>query len=341
MDGHMWPIHGLSKAKRILWGPEQNQLSWAYMKMLREESRCAKVYNVNPYVEVYQFEDNLYGLFNQNCDGMGDVWEYLIVGPEKAMLIDTAFGIGDIKGLCDELSGGKELIVVNTHIGPDHAFGNVRFDRVYCHELEYDSIKKRINPHAWDYMFDEDGKNIWLQFDKKDLPAYREYELIAVSNHHIFNLGEDYDVELIWMPGHAAGHSVFLDKKRRRLFAGDCVCSDVMGVGSGGRPGDEKGIYCTLEAYRNELKKLCERLEEFDYIFPGHFMVYLENHVMRSILVTLEDILKNPDDFTYKTEQIDKEGRRRIQYYKLVPGFSVISYNRERGVYMKSAEVVQ
>ena len=82
----MWPIKGASKAKRIKWGTPQNQISWAYMKMLREGNKTLKVYDVNPYIEVYQFYDNLYGLFNQNCDGAGDVWMWLVIGPEKAMV---------------------------------------------------------------------------------------------------------------------------------------------------------------------------------------------------------------------------------------------------------------
>ena len=79
----MLPIKGASKAKRIKWGSPQNQISWAYMKLLRENNKTMKVYDINPYIEVYQFRDNMYGLFNQNCDGAGDVWQYLIIGPEK------------------------------------------------------------------------------------------------------------------------------------------------------------------------------------------------------------------------------------------------------------------
>ena len=30
-------------------------------------------------------------------DGFADVWMYLVIGPEKALLIDTSFGIGDLK----------------------------------------------------------------------------------------------------------------------------------------------------------------------------------------------------------------------------------------------------
>ena len=264
MEGRMWPIQGLSKAKRLKWGAPQNHVSWAFMKQLRERDRYVRVYDVCPYIEVYPFRENVYGLFNQNCDGAGDVWMYVVIGPEKAMVIDTGFGIGNVKGLVDELTGGMPLVVVNTHSGPDHCMGNVRFERVYCHKYCVPNITRKCAPGAWDYLFDQDGNNIWLQFDKQDVPQYRDYELIPVENHHMFNLGGDHNVELVWQPGHDSGHAMFLDHKTRILFAGDDVCSDVIACGSGGREGDPYRKYCTIEAYRNELEKLCRRLDEFD-----------------------------------------------------------------------------
>ena len=59
MNGCMNPINGQSKAKRKLWGSPQNIISWTYMKLLRERGG-GKVYDCNPYIEVYQFRDNLY-----------------------------------------------------------------------------------------------------------------------------------------------------------------------------------------------------------------------------------------------------------------------------------------
>ena len=79
--------------------------SWAFMRELRTNNRTKRIYDIDPYAEVYQFRDNLYGIFSENIDGGGDVWEYLIVGPEKAMLIDTGYGIGNLKGLAELLSG--------------------------------------------------------------------------------------------------------------------------------------------------------------------------------------------------------------------------------------------
>ena len=172
MKGRMWPIKGASAAKRLSWGPAQNHISWAYMKELREKDKTMRIYPVNPNVEVYQFRDNMYGLFNQNCDGMGDVWMYLIIGPEKAMLIDTAFGIGDMKGLVDEITGGMPLIVANTHAGPDHCLGNVRFDKVYCHEYAVYNITHRCKPRAWDYLFDENGDIYGINYALTNEPRW-------------------------------------------------------------------------------------------------------------------------------------------------------------------------
>lgn len=333
MTGCMWPIQTKNKAKRLKWGPKQNQISWAYMKQLREKDKTQKIYDCDPYVEVYQFGNNFYGLFSNNCDGMGDVWMYLIVGPEKAMLIDTAFGLGDTKALVDELTNGMPLIVVNTHSGPDHCLGNVRFDRVYCHEYCEWSIRNKCKKGAWDYLFDENGNNIWLDFDRADLPQYREYELIAVPNHHRFDLGGGYEVELVWIPGHDSGHAMFLDHGGRRLIAGDAVCSDVMGCGSGGNAQDPYHQYCNLESYRDELEKLCNRLDEFDYIFPGHFMVNLENSLLCDILATLNSILDDPNSYDYKQEDVSGNGgAKRVRLFKHVRGFSVIAYTPD-GVY--------
>lgn len=336
MNGQMWPIDGASKAKRIKWGAPQNQISWAYMKMLREGNGTMKVYDVNPYVEVYQFYDNLYGLFNQNCDGAGDVWMWLLIGPEKAMLIDTAFGLGDMKGLVNTITGGMPLIVANTHVGPDHALGNCRFDRVYCNEYDYEAIKRTCRPGGWDYLFDKDGKNIWLQFDRKDLPVYKDYDLVPVKNGYTFNLGGDYEIEMVWTAGHTPGHSMYLDRKSRYLFAGDDVCSDVTGCGSGPNPNRPNGQYANLTTYRDELTKLVARRDEYDYLFPGHFMVNLENSVLVHILETLSEIIAKPDSYEYKIESMGGQGTKQVRMYRFVKGFGTVAYT-QNGIYPPKA----
>jgi glyoxylase-like metal-dependent hydrolase (beta-lactamase superfamily II) len=328
----MYEINGQSKAKRLGWGSPQNQISWAYMKMLREGNKTCKIYDVNPYVEVYKLKDNLYGLFNQNSDGAGDVWMYILIGPEKAMVIDTACGLGNQRGLVEEILDGMPYIVVNTHLGPDHSFGNIQYDTVYCHEYEVDNIKTKVKPGMFDYLFDENGNNIWLQFDKKDLPEYKDYNLVGVPDGHIFNLGGDYDVEVIWTGGHAAGHAMYLAKKDKYLFAGDDVCSDVIGCGSGPRAGMFYQQYTNIQTYRDNLAKLVKRIDEIEYMFPGHFMVNLEGHLLLDILDTLNAIVENPDNYDYVEENVGGTGEKRTRCYKFVKGFGTVAYT-PNGVY--------
>ena len=321
----MLPINGKSKAKRILWGAPQNVISWAYMKELRENHPCT-VYDCNPYVEVYQFRDNLYGLFNQNCDGAGDVWMWLIVGPEKCLLIDTAYGLGDSKGICDAISGGKEIIVVNTHDHFDHAFGNCRFGRAYCHEALAPLLEAQ-NEHMWDYLWDHGtGENIWLDFDRKDLPEFKPYEIIGVPDGYTWDLGGGYEVELINSHGHGGpGAAMYLDKRNRILFPGDNICSDTSGCGNVSYPMEG----CSLYKYRECVKKLAERLDEFDSIFPMHFMVDLENRLIPAVLEALDEVLADPErNFDYEITQVSPNGGApRKRKFKYIKGFSCLAYS--------------
>ena len=332
MLDRMPPINGRSKAKRLKWGPPQNEISWAYMKMLREGDSTCTVYEENPYVEVYRLRDNVYGLFNQNNDGMGDVWMYVLIGPERAMVIDTACGLGDQKALINRITGGMPFVVVNTHLGPDHSFGNIQYDRVYCHEYEVDNIKSRVKPGMFDYLFDRDGNNIWLDFDREDLPEYRDYELVGVEDGHLFNLGGDYDVELVWTGGHAAGHAMYLDRKNGYLFAGDDVCSDVISCGGGPKEGMFYQEFCNIETYWENLKKLLERIDHISYLFPGHFMVNLESRVLLDIFDALGEILDAPDKCHFVQESINGKGEKVRRMHRFVKGFSTIAYV-EGGVY--------
>ena len=136
LGGTPRPIHSDLKSHRIVWETE-HPVRWSFMKILREYSTLKQFYpEINPYTEVYKVRDNMYALYNDSFDGAGDVWMYLIDGPEKALIVDTSFGVGDLKGLIRHLVGDKEIIVCNTHSHYDHCYGNAQFDKVYCHEYE-------------------------------------------------------------------------------------------------------------------------------------------------------------------------------------------------------------
>jgi glyoxylase-like metal-dependent hydrolase (beta-lactamase superfamily II) len=319
------PIQSTLKTRRIQWREPENPVRWAFAKELREKDKTKRIYPVDPYAEVYQFRQNLYGIYTESLDGMGDPWIYLVIGPEKAMLIDTGFGVGDLKGLVDEITGGMPLVVVNTHCHFDHAYGNSQFDRVYCHEYEVRRLQAKQDPHIWDYLFDADGRCIWTEFDRQDIIPFKEYEIIGCPDGHRFNLGGDYDIELVFLPGHTPGHAAFLDKKNRILFAGDDACFGAVFI-PGPEPGDPYGQYATVSGFRQELAKLVTRLDEFDGIFPGHGLVDLGTIMLVNILEACDQVLADPQNYDNQTE-MTFGGVKWVRYNKMIYQSGYLSYN--------------
>jgi len=298
---------------------------WAYMKLMRETHATKRMVAVNPYAEVYQLRDNLYAILSEHLSGAGDMWDYLIIGPQKAMLIDTGFGVGDLKGLVNELTGSMPLIVVNTHAHPDHASGNCQFDRVFCHAYDVPQLERMRNPHIWDVLFDEEGKPIWTEFDREDIVPFHKYEIVGCPDGHTFDLGAGHEIELIHTAGHTAGHCMFLDKKHRLLFAGDDVISMRISIGAA-RPDSPFGEWATVTRYRDQMARLAARLDEFDYVFPGHFVLDLENEVILNLLDAANAIVADPQGFDYEDAFETSAGVAK-RYHKFVKGLGTLSYN--------------
>lgn len=320
------------KNRREIYDPKS--VSW--MNLLRNYNKTKTVYDVDPYAEVYQFRDNVYAILTDNLDGGYCSWIFLVNGPEKSMLIDTGWGLGNLKGLAEHLSGGQPLIVVNTHNHMDHAYGNCQFDKVYCHKYSVPYLKMQ-NPEMWDYVLDGQGSGKWVEFDEKDLIPFKLYEIAGCEDHHIFNLGGDYDVELIWLAGHTAGGCGFLDKKNRILFCGDAFISMRIGISAplmmnskGGPHWLKTGAmiekphaeFATIRAFRDQAAELVKRLDEFDTIFPGHFILDLNSRVVRHTVDALNEIVADPDDFDYE----EKRFEGTVTRFKMVRELGVIAY---------------
>lgn len=310
------PIESEIKSKRFDMGELIYHNCWAYMRELRTHNKTKKIYDVDPYAEVYQFRGNMYGIFVENLDGGGDAWCYLIIGPQKAMLVDTGCGLGNLRGLVEELIDGRELIVVNTHPHGDHTSGNYQFDRVYILEDDYPGLMRGYGkPTLSDRIINPDGTCRMVEFDPKDIVEPREYEIVQIKDGHVFNLGEDYDIEAVELSGHAKGQAAFLDKKGRMLFCGDDIIG--MRVSVMGGPG-------TLRDFRDKMERLSKRVDEFDGIFPGHFITDIDSTAVFSMLEALNKIVENPENYDYVEER-----RQGKTYCKAVWGLGFIGYSLE------------
>ncbi|MGN1027165.1 MAG: MBL fold metallo-hydrolase [Faecousia sp.] len=291
--------------------------SWAFMRELRTHNSTKRIYQVDPYAEVYTFRENLYAIFGENIDGKGDAWSYLILGPEKALLIDTNFGLGDLKGLVSRLIGDRELLVANTHPHPDHAGGNAQFGRVHILKEDAPALRGRMGqPLLNEKILNRDGSCRYVEFDVGDMIPNDPYEIVEISDGYVFDLGGGYQVETIRLAGHSKGQAAFLDRQNRILFPGDDIIAMRVGIG-----GKEPG---TVREFRENMGRLAARIPEFDSIFPGHFIVDIDSSAILDMLDTLDAIIADPENYDYT-----EESARGTTYCKTVKGLGCIGYQIE------------
>lgn len=144
---------------------------------------------------------------------------FLLVGTEKALLIDTGTGVFDLPMLLRTLTD-KPVMVAITHGHVDHAGGAGWFDKVYLHPDDYNQASSipyeqrkgyagmlAMNPAA---PVTPDDTVIFGGFPKM-LPLH-EGEIIDLGGRKVV---------VYETPGHTPGGLSFLDVKERIIYTGD------------------------------------------------------------------------------------------------------------------------
>lgn len=171
------------------------------------------------YFKTISINDHIY----QIKDPMG-VLTTLVVGKNKAMLIDTAYGIENLKDHVETITN-LPLIVVNTHGHMDHSAGNYHFNEIYIHEKDIELCIKH-NSIPWRIRNIESANRLNLLDDKFDKELYisqREGNLLKMNYGDIFDLG-DIHVKVINMEGHTKGSVGFLIEEDKILVTSDAAC---------------------------------------------------------------------------------------------------------------------
>ena len=161
----------------------------------------------------------------------GMVRSYLLAGTEKALLIDTGNGAGDLRALVESLTD-RPVLLVNTHADGDHTGCNGQFGAPCLHPSEFASYEER-NP------------------GKPHLPL-REGAVLDLGGR---------SAEVLLVPGHTCGSIALLERERRRLFSGDTVAASPIFM---------FGRERSLPAFRASLESLQARAGEYDEIYPAH-----------------------------------------------------------------------
>ena len=147
--------------------------------------------------------------------------QFLVVGSERALLIDTGTGCYNIPKLVKEITD-KPFDVALTHGHVDHAGGIGLFDKVYCNKADFEMAKNISAQTRIGYKNRMMGFANGI-FDVKDdevLRFEKMPELIHIGEGYVFDLGEQ-TVKVFETPGHTPGGLSFLIEKERIILTGD------------------------------------------------------------------------------------------------------------------------
>lgn len=171
------------------------------------------------YFTTFRINEHIY----QIKDAMG-VLTTLVIGKEKALLVDTGYGLQNIKNYIRTITN-KPLIVVASHGHMDHTGGNYLFDEVYIHPLDMELCKEH-NSLNWRKNELEAAKKMKLidnTFDDTFFLNQREGNLKPLTDYQIFSLG-DCTVKVIPMEGHTKGSIGLFLEKEKILIVTDATC---------------------------------------------------------------------------------------------------------------------
>jgi glyoxylase-like metal-dependent hydrolase (beta-lactamase superfamily II) len=244
-----------------------------------------------------------------------DVCMYLVEGEQKAALIDTGNGVGDLKGYVEKLLNGKPYDVILTHGHVDHASGADQFgDNVYLNLLDYElslthcSIEHRkISFAHWREMFPDTMQ----EFADNEFVQVRQREYRPLEDGQLFDLG-GITLEAIYVPGHTQGMTMVLDIEERVILFGDGCGVGVLLLT------DEAS---TVSEYRDSLLKLKQHEDRYDRVLRQHGSCESPKSVLDDNIEVCNKILDGTADAVADTFEgipcllamaVDPKTRKRI-----------------------------
>ena len=208
------------------------------------------------WFKVQQIADKVWAIDDNGRDTL-----YLLAGNEKALLIDTGWGFGNLKQLVGSLTN-LPLLVVNTHGHLDHSGGNYEFPEIYIAREDIPLLHISFREEAVAWIQEHIFHNTTIPVSLPHFWATKESnQVIPIQDGHIFDLGER-QVKVIAMPGHTKGCIGLLDEKEKMLFTGDAILNGATWL--------HLTESASLKVFLESLQRTYSLVDHFESLLPGH-----------------------------------------------------------------------
>jgi glyoxylase-like metal-dependent hydrolase (beta-lactamase superfamily II) len=249
--------------------------------------RLRRLDGATPWFEVYEVCDGTFALLEPRH--YEEVISYLIVGDDRALLLDTGMGIGDIQVEVERLTR-LPITVVNSHSHYDHIGDNHRFSEVWAFDAEGElaRIEGGLGPEKCVHHL---APGSYLDLPPDFDPQTYTIRPSAVTRrlHHLDTIalgGRTLSVH--HTPGHSPGSLCLLDERNRLLFTGDTFYPGMLYAHF---PDSD------LDCYIQSLRYLVGLLDHVDHLCPAHNEAYVPKEMLIRALDSFERIAAGKASF--------------------------------------------
>lgn len=211
---------------------------------------------------------------------------YLVIGDEKAALLDTGYGCGDLKKYAEQFTD-RPVIALMTHGHRDHAMGAGQFKswmspfdfEKYCLDCTLEMRKKGMEAALGKY-----DNGLYQNAEEQDwMPALPVEKFHPISPGTIFDLGK-ITIEAYCGKGHSEGSMMFLIPESRMFLLGDAC-------------GWETRIFCSVREYLENLEQVDAATEgRYDRALSSHDGGDLPDGIIKGAIKTCRDVLAGKDE---------------------------------------------
>jgi glyoxylase-like metal-dependent hydrolase (beta-lactamase superfamily II) len=244
-------------------------------------SSLEKVETGQPWYDVYRLHDWLYAIYEGGQ--YDEALMYLVIGGDRAVVVDGGTGIGRLDLLVEELTD-KPCFLLLTHTHNDHIGGCKDFSEIAVYD---DAMSREIaaNGLGREKMGEIiSGDNVIREyppgFDPDDYYAPPYSVTWWLRDGDRVELG-GRTLEVVYTPGHSSDHVCLLDRDSRYLWTGDLFYTG--GVTTYLPGGDH-------DAFIESCRRLVRLMPSYDTLLPAHNEPLVEKEVLVELLTAAEDI---------------------------------------------------
>ncbi len=217
-----------------------------------------------------KLSDSVYHMYESN-----GVYCTLIIGSEKALLVDSGFGCSDLPERVSTLTD-KPLMVLNTHGHFDHIQANSFFSSVLIHKDDVPLLSKNnsiLYKLAFYLLYLSKSSNADKKRYLKTI-TLRKPKIAYIQDGDVIDLGT-IAITVVGTPGHTKGSVCLLDPVNHFVYSGDTVSNHVW--------------IClkesmSVQTYMESLEKLLPLMDDSYQIVSAHSDVPLRTVVIGNMI---------------------------------------------------------